>query len=782
MDDEFPRRREKFPFGLAHLGLDEVEREIPADEPPPLAPNAALTQIGKDIRRWDARAKVTGAARYTVDVHLPGMLHAALLRSPLPHARIRSLDLSPAASAPGVRAVLTVVGPPADDGPMVLRYVGQPVAALAAETPALAEAALRLIRVEYEPLPFVVDFEGARQADAAVVYPDGGLKDMPSAGLPAAAGDLPVTGNIRGPESRGSRGDIDAGFAAAEVVVDGTYHTQVQTHCCLEPHAVVAAWHEGGLDVWMSTQFTAGVRAQLARHFQLPLSRVRVRAEAVGGGFGSKSQIGLYGRTAVALSRLAGAPVRLVHRRDEEHMDTGNRPSSEQHLRIGARRDGTLTALSLHSYGNAGIAFGAGVGNAVTALYHCSHVESLQYDVFTHTSPSCAMRGPANTQGAFALEQCVDELAEKLAMDPVALRDIIDPSLVRREERRIGAEKIGWTRRGTPGADQGPVKRGIGMAQSLWYANVQTNAACELRLWRDGRVEVLSSVQDIGTGAGTVLSQVVAEELGLQPEDIQVRMGDTEFPSGPPSYGSRTTASITPPARTAAWRIKEALFRSVASTWRVDPQRLTVQDGWIHLRDAPQQRLSWREAAAALRTDRISAFAGRSDDYPGFRSRSGDAAMALNDLGGVQFAAVAVDTETGVIRVERVVAVHDCGRPINPLQIESQVQGGVLMGVAYALLEERVLDIHTGWMLNPNLVDYKLTGAGDTPRIEVALLENYQGFSATDAYGVAEPANIATAAAIANAVHNAIGVRLRSLPMTPAKVLHALGAVGGEPR
>lgn len=782
MNDEFPRRREKFPFGLAHLGLDEVEREIPADEPPPLAPNAALTQIGKDIRRWDARAKVTGAARYTVDVHLPGMLHAALLRSPLPHARIRSLDLSPAASAPGVHAVLSVVGSATDGRPAVLRYIGQPVAALAAETLALAEAALRLIRVEYEPLPFVVDFEGARQADAAVVYPDGGLEDMPSAGLPAAAGDLPVTGNIRGPESRGSRGDIDAGFAAAEVVVEGTYHTQVQTHCCLEPHAVVAAWHEGGLDVWMSTQFTAGVRAQLARHFQLPLSRVRVRAEAVGGGFGSKSQIGLYGRTAVALSRLAGAPVRLVHRRDEEHMDTGNRPSSEQHLRIGARRDGTLTALSLHSYGNAGVAFGAGVGNVVTALYHCPHVESLQYDVFTHTGPSCAMRGPGNTQGAFALEQCVDELAEKLAMDPVALRDIIDPSLVRREERRIGAEKIGWTRRGTPGADQGPVKRGIGMAQSLWYANVQTNAACELRLWRDGRVEVLSSVQDIGTGAGTVLSQVVAEELGLQPEDIQVRMGDTEFPSGPPSYGSRTTASITPPARTAAWRIKEALFRSVASTWRVDPLRLTVQDGWIHLRDAPQQRLSWREAAAALRTDRISAFAGRSDDYPGFRSRSGDAAMALNDLGGVQFAAVAVDTETGVIRVERVVAVHDCGRPINPLQIESQVQGGVLMGVAYALLEERVLDIHTGWMLNPNLVDYKLTGAGDTPRIEVALLENYQGFSATDAYGVAEPANIATAAAIANAVHNAIGVRLRSLPMTPAKVLHALGAVGGEPR
>ena len=780
MDDEVPRRRERFSYGLAHLGLDEVEREIPADEPPPLAPNAELTQIGKDIRRWDARAKVTGAALYTVDVHLPGMLHAAVLRSPLPHARIRSLDLSPAAALPGVHAALAVVEPPADGGPMVLRYVGQPVAALAADTPVLAEAALRLIRVEYEPLHFVVDLDEARQADAPIVYRDFELDNIPSAGLPAAAADLPIVGNIRGPESRGSRGDIDAGFAAAEIVVDGTYHTRVQTHCCLEPHAIVAAWQEDGLNVWMSTQFTAGIRAQLARYFQLPLSQVRVRVEAVGGGFGSKSQIGLYGRTAVALSRLAKAPVRLVHRRDEEQMDSGNRPSSEQHLRIGARRDGTLTALSLHSCGSAGIAFGAGVGNMASALYRCPHVESRQYDVFTHAGPSCPMRGPGNTQGAFALEQAIDELAEKLAMDPLALRDAIDPSPVRREERRLGAARIGWAQRRPPGADPGPVKRGMGMAQSLWPANVQINAACELRLWRDGTVEVLSSVQDIGTGIGTVLAQVVAEELGLRPEDIRVRIGDTEFPSGPPSYGSRTTASITPPARTAAWQIKEALFRSIASGWQVDPQRLTVQDGWIQLRDDPQRRISWREAAAALRTDRISAFAGRSDDYAGFRSRSGDAAIALNDLGGVQFAAVEVDTETGIIRVERVVAVQDCGRPINPLQIESQVQGGVLMGVSYALLEERILDSHTGWMLNPNLVDYKLLGAGDIPRIEVVLLENYQGLSATDAYGIAEPANIPTAAAIANAVYNAVGVRMHSLPMTPAVVLHALGTAAGR--
>ena len=779
MSDDLPRRPEKFPAGFAHLGLTEIEREIPACEPPALGPNSSLRQIGKSAPRWDAQAKVTGAARYTVDMAPPGMLHAAVLRAPRPHARIRSINLARAAAAPGVRAVLAVAEPRAAGEPAVLRYIGQPVAALAADTAVQAEAALRLIDVQYEFLPFVVDPDRARQPDAPAVYRKKDLESVPSAGLPASAAVYPLNGNVLGPEQRNSRGDAAAGFAEAAVTVDGTYRTQVQTHCCLEPHAIVASWQGDSLEVWMSTQFTAGVRAQLARHFGLPLSRVRVRVQAMGGGFGSKSQMGVYGRTAATLARLAGAPVRLVYRRDEEQLDTGNRPASEQRLRIGARRDGTLTAISLHSYGGAGIAFGAAVGNIASAMYRCPNLESLHYDVFTHTGPGCAMRGPGNTQGAFALEQSIDELAERLAIDPIVLRDRIDPSPVRREERRIGAEHIGWTRRRAPGADAGPVKRGIGMAQSLWPANVQTNAACEVRLWRDGNVEVLSSVQDIGTGVGTILAQVVAEELGLEPQDIRVRIGDTEFPSGPPSYGSRTTASITPPARTAAWRIREMLRRTVASAWEVDPQSLELRDRVIQVRDNAGRRLSWREAAALLRTDRISATAGRVDDYAGFRSRSGDAAIAHNDLGGVQFAEVEVDTESGVVRVLRVVAVHDCGRPINPVQIESQVQGGVLMGISYALMEERVLDANTGWMLNPNLIDYKLLGPRDVPDITVLLLEYYQGLSASDAYGISEPANIATAAAIANAVYNATGVRIRSLPMTPAAVLGALGVVPG---
>ena len=351
---------------------------------------------------------------------------------------------------------------------------------------------------------------------------------------------------------------------------------------------------------------------------------------------------------------------------------------------------------------------------------------------------------------------------------------------MRREERRIGKERIGWHRRHAPGADPGPIKRGLGVAQSLWGANVQINSSCEVRVMRDGSVEVLSSVQDIGTGTGTVMAQVVAEVLGLPAEAITVRIGDTEFPAGPPSYGSRATASITPPARTAAWRALLALCRATAPALSAAPEALIARAGRIAVRDDPGHSISFAEAAAHLRTDYISAVASRADDYGGFRHVMGDAAIAQQDLGGVQFAEVAVDTATGIIRVERVVAVQDCGRPINPRQIESQVHGGVLMGLSFALFEERILDQHTGRMLNANLEQYKLAGPRETPEIDVVILENYQGNSTTDAYGIAEPANIATAPAIGNAVYNAIGVRVRSVPMTPATVLAALGKIPGK--
>jgi xanthine dehydrogenase YagR molybdenum-binding subunit len=767
-------REVRFPFGLVSVGLGEIERQVPTDEPPPMPPNSALAVIGKPIPRQNGRAKVTGATRFTVDVALPGMLYGRILRSPLPHAQVRSVDVSAATRLPGVRAIM-IVAKPEDPAGAMLRYVGAPVVAVAAASMAAAEEALGLIRIDYKALPFVADMDRAREPTAPAVYDSASAPEGYASGFPAPKGLL-LDGNVRGPAIT-SRGDAAQGLMRADVVVEGEYRTQVQTHCCLEPHAIVADWRANGLTVYMSTQYTAGVRHELAEAFGLPLNRVRVIVDGMGGGFGSKSSLGNYGRIAVALSRQAQAPVRVMLDRQEEQTDAGNRPATWQRLRIGARRDGSLTAISLLSYGTAGVALGAGVGNFAQALYACPDFEAAQYDVFINAGPGSAMRGPGNTPGAWAVEQAVDELAERLAIDPLALRDRIDPSPIRREERRIGAERFDWSRRHAPGADAGPIKRGLGMAQSLWGANVQIDSACEVRVMRDGSVEALSGVQDIGTGVGTIVAQTVAETLGLRPEQIVVRIGDTDFPAGPPSYGSRTTASITPPARAAAWRVLQSLLREAALALNAAAEDLIARDGRILVRDAPNRSMSFAAAAALLRTDRISAVASRSDDYGGFRRRMGDAAIAQQDLGGVQFAEVAVDVETGVVRVERVVAVQDCGRPMNPLLIESQVQGGVLMGLSYALFEERILDQHTGRMVNPNLEQYKIAGPRETPAIEVALLEYYQGQSATDAYGIAEPASIATAPAIANAVYNAIGVRLRSLPMTPATVLAALGRI-----
>ncbi len=767
-------RTEKFPSGILSVGLGEVERQVPLDEPPPLPPNAELAVIGKPAPRQDGRAKVTGATRFTVDTNLPGMLHGRILRSPWPHAEIRSIDISAAARHPGIRTVL-VLARPGDSATAVVRYFGAPVAGVAAVSMAAAEEALRLIRVDYKSLPFVVDMDKAREPGAPLVHDAASAPLGHPSGFPAPHG-LPLNGNVRGPATD-RRGDVAQGFAQADTVVEGEYRTQVQTHCCLEPHAIVADWRADGLTVHMSTQFTAGVRHELAETFGLPLNRVRVIVDGMGGGFGSKSTLGDYGRIAVGLSRQAQAPVRIILDRQEEQMTAGNRPGTWQRLRIGARRDGSLTAISLLSYGTAGVALGAGVGFFAQGLYDCPNFESAQHDVFINAGPGCAMRAPGNTPGAWGMEQAIDELAERLAIDPLALRDRIDPSPVRREERRIGAERIGWQRRHAPGADPGPVKRGIGVAQSYWMANVQINSSCEVRVLRDGAVEVLSSVQDIGTGTGTVMAQVVAETLGLRSEEITVRIGDTDFPAGSPSYGSRATASITPPARTAAWRVLQLLFREAALALNAAPADLIAREGRILVRDEPARSMSFGEAASRLRTDRISAVASRSEDYGGYLRSMGDAALAKQYLGGVQFAQVAVDTETGIVRVERVVAVQDCGRPINPLQTESQVHGGVLMGLSYALYEDRILDQLTGRMVNPDLEQYKLAGPCETPAIDVVLLENYQGNSATDAYGIAEPANIATAAAIGNAVYNAIGVRLRNLPMNPAAILAALGKI-----
>ncbi|MGB7136058.1 MAG: xanthine dehydrogenase family protein molybdopterin-binding subunit [Acidobacteriaceae bacterium] len=765
----------QMPVGVPGYTLEEEARAVPAAEPPVWPINKDLKFVGQSVPRYDGEAKATGRARYTSDVQLPGMLYAKCVDATVPHAKVLSIDTSAAEKVPGVRGVHViqnvlgnaVLRNPALDAAKypVVRYAGQPVAAVAATTPAAAEEAAALVKVKYDTMPFVVDQNKARQPDAPKVFP-GAADEAGSAGGGGGPDDVKQTGNIHGPSIH-KKGEIEQGFKDADVIVEGRYITQVQTHSALETHGVVADWKPGMLTVWASTQGTASVREELAGFFKLPMSQVRVITEYMGGGFGAKFGAGNPGVVAAALSKKTGAPVRLMLDRQEEHLSVGNRPSSDQTLRIGAKKDGTLTAIHLVAYGTAGCGTGAGCAGPAQNLYQYGAIHTEENDVFINAGPASAMRAPGHPQGAFALEQTMDDLAVRLAMDPLDLRERADNHPVRRVERQIVRESDLWkSRNPAAGADSGPVKRGVGFAQSVWYRMVAMSSSAEVRVHRDGSLEVISAVQDIGSGIRTVMAQILAEQFGVPPAQIAVRVGDTNFPEGPASGGSMTTLSLTPAVRDAAWQASQKFLADIAPSLGAPPHDLVLVDGEVRSRSGKFEPLAFRRAAAKMSSSQITAQAKRVPDY--------DPKKYLT-YGGVDVAEVEVDTEMGRIHVRRVLSVHDCGRPMNPTQTISQINGGIIQGMSYTLLEHRLLDPVYGLMVNPDLDLYKIAGAREIPQIDVRLVEAYIGQSSTDASGIGEAAGVMSiGAAIGNAVYNATGVRIRQTPMTPAVVLAAL--------
>jgi xanthine dehydrogenase YagR molybdenum-binding subunit len=767
----------QMPIGVPGYTLTEESREVPVTEPPVWPINKDLKYVGQSVERYDGQAKVSGRARYTSDVQLPGMLYAKFVNAPMPHAKVVSIDTSAAEKYPGVRGVHViqhvlgnaVLRNPALDAVKypVVRYAGQPVAAVAATTPAAAEEAAALVKVRYEAIPFVVDEIKARATDAPKVFP-GAADEEGSAGGGGGPSDVRQTGNIHGPSIH-RHGEIAQGFKDADVVVEGRYVTQVQTHSALETHGVVADWKPELLTVWASTQGTASVREELAGFFKIPLTQVRVITEFMGGGFGAKFGAGNPGVVAAALSNKTGAPVRLMLDREEEHLSVGNRPSSDQTLRIGAKQDGTITAIHLVAYGTAGCGTGAGCSGPASNLYKTAALHTEESDVFINAGPASAMRAPGHPQGAFALEQTIDELAVKLNMEPIDLRDKTDEHPVRRVERQVVRDSDLWkSRNPVAGASQGPVKRGVGMAQSVWYRFVSMSSSAEVRIYKDGSLEVLSAVQDIGSGVKTVMAQILAEQFGVPPAQIAVKVGDTHYPEGPNSGGSMTTLSLTPAVRDAAWQASQMFLSDIAPALGTTSDDLVLVDGEVRSRSGKFAPISFRRAAAKMATSQIAVQAKRIPDY--------DPKKYLT-YGGIDVAEVEVDTELGRIHVRRVLSVHDCGRPMNPAQVISQINGGIIQGISYTLLENRLLDPIYGLMVNPDLEQYKIIGAREIPDIDVRLVEAYIGQSSTDASGIGEAAGVVSiGAAIGNAVYNAIGVRIRQTPMTPAVVLAALRA------
>ncbi|MFO7564694.1 MAG: xanthine dehydrogenase family protein molybdopterin-binding subunit [Enhygromyxa sp.] len=767
------------------LGYDgqvqSVTIDVPAEEPRPWDASDQLRIVGEPVPRIDGQLKASGEARYTHDISLPDLLHAAVLRSPWPCAVIKRIDVAPALKQPGVAAAINIANP----GDKLI-FAGQDVAAVAAERPSQARAALAAIVVEYEPQPFVVDTRAAMRDKAPRVHSDAVEEKRTGADEPGAekaAGKL--SGNVRPGRSQ-KRGDAKRALNKAEIKFEATYETQVHTHSALETHGLVVRWDKkNAATVWCSTQSIFSVRDEFAAIFGLEPGKVRVITEFMGGGFGAKFGANAPGsaiaKIAGELAREAGKPVKLMLDRVEEQLCTGNRPDSIQTVKLGADKGGKITAIHVQAYGTAGIGTGAGVGRNASGIYtKVDDVLVESADVFTHAGPAVAFRAPGHPQGAFAIESALDELARQLGKDPIDLRLAHDGHPVRRWQLELGRERFKWDARRQASADQRArktrVRRGVGCAVSIWGDFGGTDARVTVEVGRDGKVRVKNGLQDIGGGIGTIMAQVAAEVLQRPLEDIEVIIGDSTLGSGVGSGGSKTTASIAPAVRNAAELAKADLGKIAAKALEASSTKKLVwsQEG-VSL---GRQKISWTELCKRISGEAIVTVGTRARSYgahprafPGFTAP---------EIAGVQFAEVEIDTWTGAIRCTEILAVHDCGRVHNEMTTRSQINGGIILGIGYALMEQRVMDPSLGVMLNPNLEQYKACGIKDVPRIEALLTEVLSGNNSTGAYGIGEPATIPTAAAIANAVGDALGVHVRSLPITPAKILETLAQQGSE--
>jgi len=765
--------------------LTTVKRTIPDDEPSPWDAKSSLRVVGKSVPRVDARDKVTGKAKYTLDLKVPDMLYGVIVRTPYPAAQVRAIDISAAEKMPGVRAVHLL------DRKNV-RFQGHEIAAVAAETLQQAEDAARAIKVEYEPSPFVVTLAKAMQPDAPLVMPGGGAAGgggqvkAPTGIVPVAAwaADEPTQhGNVF-PVKRSlfgkNRGDVEQAVRTADAVVEQEFFTPVQTHSCLETHAAIAYWEPGNrLVVYCGAKSVTDTREELADHFGLPHSQVRVSNQFIGGHFGTKASSLPYAAIAAHLARKAGRPVKIAFSRKDEHLAGGNRPLNQMKVRVAGMRDGVLTAVEVVNHGSAGAGFGAGASGPFFSIYDCANVHATDFDVLMNTGPGCAFRAPGHPQGAFALEVAIDMLCERLGQDPVEfrLRNSCDRTPWRADELRIGAERIGWKERRNPqaGVGSGPIRRGIGVANSVWYSVYNPGAQVEVQINKDGSVVAFTSTSAPGGGENTVIAQAIAEELGLDAHQVEVRLAHSDYPYSPAPGGSKTTSTVTPPARQAAYRAKQTLLRQAARKLNVPTETLSLQPGGRVVAQSGQT-LEWKQACTLLPGGKTTALGERSDDYSGPALALPFLSMGQDLVAGVQFAEVTVDERIGRVTIEKIVAVQDCGRVFNPLLAESQLQGGIINALSFGLFEERVMDELEGRMLNPDFLFYKLAGPREMPVIDSVLLNVYHGQSNTDARNLGEPAKVATIAAVVNAIYNATGAWITELPIAPVQVLTTLEA------
>jgi xanthine dehydrogenase molybdenum-binding subunit len=775
-------------------GNENTESKLLVQGARPAPLDRDLTVVGQPIDRLDGLAKVTGQARYAGDLKVPGMLYGIVLRCPHPRAKIVRIDASKAEALAGVRAILTKentrgwrtwwyeVGEPAF--PQVLTREGQEVAAVAADDVPTAERARALIEVEYEVLPPMID-----------------LEEVLGSPPPALVNDEEYPGRER--SDRKSflirRGDTAKGFAEADVVIDDTYVTPTQYHATIQTRACVASWDGETLTVWDAAQGVWNSKLAFAKSFGLDPERVRVIVENLGGGFGSKAWSHRISYYAARLSMATGKPVRMEQTRAEEFLVHPHRYDCRIRFKMGVRGDGTLTAIEERALVNIGAAAGSSNYNAnriiwqTSNLYECPNVYLEQIGVFTNLQMTGPTRAPFNMPAIFPLEMHIDRLAAAIGMDPLEIRlknykthasTHTKPELMEQEMRvpwsnkqldvcmRKATEAIGWERRKKlRNASTGPRKRGIGMAAFIAHqggGKSPNKAYADVDICRSGAIRLHIGVVDIGGGQKTILAMIAAEELGVRAGDIEVIYGDTrDTRYGPACHTSRVTAEMGPPVLQAAAEARDKLFVLAARQLKAQPSELASCDGLIYVKAYPQRSLPFAAACAGI---------DAANPIRGSGSRESNPDSPLFSSFGAQAAEVEVDTETGGISIVRMTAAQDFGKAINPKLCVSQVVGGIEFGVGYALSEEGIYDPTTGRMLNTNLHQYRVPTSLDMPPIDAILVEGGDPYFAFGARGGAEVTNTPTAAAIGNAIADAIGIWFTELPVTPDKVLEALKA------
>lgn len=689
--------------------------------------------LGTEVPRVDGLAKASGRAKYPSDERPQGMLFTAVLYSPHAHARVKSIDTAAAEKLPGVKAIEVLTAPNRQ-----LRYHGDDIAIVAAETEEQARDGARAIQVEYEVLDHMVTEDQARQGGAQ-------------------AGPAQTNGNP----------DLALGEAAA--IVEGVYSVPVITHCCLEPHGLTARWDgDDKVTIWASTQNVFGLGGPIAEAFGIPQANVTVLTDFMGGGFGSKFNPDVWGIAAARLAKKTGRPVGVYLDREQELCAAGNRPGAAGKITIGADKSGKITVF---------VAETAGTGGRLQLpyVYAAANTRSSHNQLRLNTGGTRAWRAPNHPQMCALTEMAVDDLAEKLGIDPLELRlrslkdndpvgGGVNRTPIYRDELRIGSELIGWKDKYKKrGARTGVVRRGVGLGMHQWGGGPGAGMQVECNIHPDGSVEVKTATQDLGTGIRTVLAVIAAEVLGLEPTDITSKIGNSSYPPGKSSGGSTTTPSMAPPCYTAVGKARDEFLKRIAGALEAEPGDLELKDKKVVAKGG--KGLSWKDACRRLGTMPVSVTA------------EGEPGLASTGVGGCQFAEVEVDTETGVVKLIKIVAVQDSGLIIDMLTWRSQVYGGVIMGLNAALFEEQLMDPVSGRVLNPDMELYKLAGATDIPEIVVEAYHTPE-MRARGVIGVGEPPVISTMAAIANATANALGVRVPHLPMTPMNVLNALASKG----